>query len=189
MWEEMRIQYETKIEDLQEWRRQLLSLPEIRMQLRRQRLVGGFFVAAPVFIMLTMSGEDFIRVVFWAGAAFIGSMLLRIALETRQWALHVRNVSANADGMSILGKNTLEITDESVAESGKFRSYAAHWEIVKRIIVRPRHVMFVLKNYQAIIVPLESIHPRSDREAFLECLERCAPVDLRGELSANESGE
>jgi hypothetical protein len=46
-----------------------------------------------------------------------------------------------------------------------------------------------LKNYQAIIVPLESIEPRSDREAFLECLERCTPVDLREELSADVSGE
>jgi hypothetical protein len=179
----MRIHYETKIEDLQEWHRQLLNLPEIRNHLRRQRTMGGVFVAAPVFIMLTTSGQNPLIAIFWAAAAFVGSILLRKYFEIRQWGLHLKNVSANADGMSILGNNTLEVTDEAVTESGAFRSYSVHWEIVKRIMVRPRHVMFVLRNYQGIIVPLESIDPRSDREAFLECVERCAPVELREEFS------
>jgi hypothetical protein len=185
----MRIQYETKIEDLQEWRRQLLSQPEIRGHLRRQRIMGGVLVAIPVFVMLTTSGLNPFQGALWAGAAFIGSVLLRRALEIRQWALHLRNLRANSDGMSILGKNALEITDELVSESGALRSYAVHWELVKRIMVRPRHVMFVLKNYQGIIVPLESIDPRSDREAFLESLERCAPVDLREEFSVGRAGD
>jgi hypothetical protein len=185
----MRIHYETTIEDLQEWHRQLLSLPEIRRHLRHQRTMGGVFVAAPVFIMLTTSGQNPFHAIFWAAAAFMGSVLLRKYFEIRQWGLHLRNVSANTDGMSILGKNSLEVTDELVAESGAYRSYAAHWEIVKRIMVGPRHVIFVLKNYQGIIVPLESIDPQSDRQVFLDCVERCAPVELREDFSAGRVGE
>ena len=185
----MRIHYETKLEDLQEWRRQLLSLPEIRLHLRRQRLLGGMFVAAPVFVMLTSSGQNPLQALLWAAVAFIGSILLRRLFEVRHWGIHLRNVTANTDGMSILGKNALEITDESLTESGAFRSYGVHWEVVKRIMVRPRHVMFVLKNYQGIIVPLESIEPPADREAFMERLERCAPVDLREDLAVERAGE
>jgi hypothetical protein len=151
--------------------------------------VGGLFVAFPVFVMLTTSGLNPLQAMLWAATAFIGSMLLRRVFEVRQWGLHLKNVSANTDGMSILGKNTLEVTDELVSESGAYRSYAVHWEVVKRIMASPRHVMFVLKNYQGIIVPLDAIEPQSDREAFLERLERCAPVDLREGLSAGRAEE
>jgi hypothetical protein len=185
----MRIHYETKIEDLQEWRRQLLSLPEIRKVMRHQRMVGGLFVAGPVFIMLVTAWQDPFQAIIWAAIAFFGSVLMRRAIEVRQWAMHLKSVSANTDGMSILGKNALDINDEQVMESGAYRSYAVHWEIVKRILVRPRHVMFVLKNYQGIIVPLESIEPQSDRQPFLESLERCVPVDLREDFFAPEGGE
>ena len=87
--------------------------------------------------------------------------------------------------MSPLGKNALEVTDDSVAQFSQLFSYSFHWELVRRVFIGSTHVFFVLRNYQGIVVPMESIEPAADRATFLERLERCMPVEFRGD---NENG-
>lgn len=171
----MSLAYETTLEDVCAWHREVLKRPAMVRTIAKQRVIYAFAAAiimgAVCQHLMKTSTAGALGAVFFFGAVWLTAG--RTLRQRVQEALRKR-VEQDPTSAAI-GPHTLELTGEGLTETSRFQTVSHRWEAVREMTETPDLILIWVSGNGAYIVPKRSFATDAERTAFVATVRGSCP--------------
>ncbi|MCP4405161.1 MAG: YcxB family protein [bacterium] len=137
------------------------------VQRGRKRIMAGIIIG--IVISMIYGGVYEHSLVYVITSAILGIVLLYIASKITHYhsARSIQHIFKEGTNKTMLGRHTLNVTDEGLTEITEYTTTHIKWEGIERIVSTPDYTFVYLSAVTAAIIPRESILD-GDYKPFIE---------------------